>query len=231
MICGSHAPKPTTVEASPQPPPMCPPRFCSAHNSSDKRVKCDPASRDCKKCGVTLQSSYQDFQLCPPCSETEQKCMICGSQAPTSSSYMPGAPQGQAGGHGKQGNLPPPPPPPGCQPWEAAAKQQSRGETSYQTREPISMAPSPFENGQVYHTQLNAPQSQRPSRSPPPPGAPLWDQSRGPLSAQMHNHGPNDDTSLAGFLRFVASDMWKTCSTDTRRLESPERPFIRRGGA
>merc|ERR1719409_1048765 len=76
-------------EAAPRPPPNCPPRFCCAHDTSDKRVKGDPVSRDCKVCGITLQSSYKDFQLCPPCSEKEQKCMICCARAPNASTVEP----------------------------------------------------------------------------------------------------------------------------------------------
>lgn len=150
MICAAHAPKQTSVQpaAPPAPPPNCPPRFCCEHDSSDKRVKGNPVSRDCKACGITLQSSYKDFQLCPPCSEHEQKCMICGCRAPKTGSYMPEAPQGQEQGqgqrqgHGQNGspskhgapqtrdNLPPPPPPFGNQTRDGMASRQSRPEAN-----------------------------------------------------------------------------------------------------
>merc|ERR1719215_2473682 len=106
------------------PPPMCPPRFCSAHDSSDKRVKGDPCFKDCKSCGIRLQSSYKDFQLCPPCSEEEQKCMICGTHAPNSSAHMLGATQGgpqdkpQAPTRGYAKHAAPPPRPAKQHPWD-----------------------------------------------------------------------------------------------------------------
>mmetsp|Transcript_94508 Transcript_94508/g.148765 ORF Transcript_94508/g.148765 Transcript_94508/m.148765 type:complete len:375 (-) Transcript_94508:136-1260(-) len=114
-------------EVAPQvaaaPPPPCAPRFCCNHDSSDKRVKCEPVSRACKSCGMEVVSSYKDFQLCPPCSDKEQRCLICGTHAPKSSSYIPQNHVGPQGGEMQQSersrpggnqasNLPPPPPPP-----------------------------------------------------------------------------------------------------------------------
>lgn len=67
------------------------PRFCTEHNTSEKRPKVEPAFRDCQSCKISLQTNYQDFALCPPCSESKGRCMICGAvEGP-----------------------PPPPPPPG----------------------------------------------------------------------------------------------------------------------
>lgn len=242
MICGVHASSPTSVEPpAPQgPPPMCPPRFCSAHDSSDKRVKCEPTFKECKKCGIKLQTSYRDFSLCPPCSEKDQKCMICGSHAPQSSNYIPAGPDGQGNGQGQQANLPPPPPPP----------PQSARQPMSQSR-PAAEDPSMYMSRPAIPDNLNstrlpgsplAPQNDAwstvlppQSRGAPPPRPP-WQQNHGSMSARPNNQRVsrmNDDAdeSFAGFLRFVAADIWKTCATDTRQPDSPERPFVRRGGA
>eukprot|EP00929_Paragymnodinium_shiwhaense_P100168 TRINITY_DN62299_c0_g2_i1.p1 TRINITY_DN62299_c0_g2~~TRINITY_DN62299_c0_g2_i1.p1 ORF type:complete len:420 (-),score=86.88 TRINITY_DN62299_c0_g2_i1:299-1558(-) len=78
----------------PPPPQMAPqvpvaPRFCCNHDTSEKRVKTEPCFKECKSCGVRLQTSYADFMLCPPCSDGQRRCMICGSGAQTASSYVP----------------------------------------------------------------------------------------------------------------------------------------------
>merc|ERR1712061_465403 len=73
--------------ATPQAP--IPPRYCRAHDSSEKRVKIEPSLRECTQCHVKLQSNYSDFTFCPPCSDKQQKCMICGDHAPVAGSYIP----------------------------------------------------------------------------------------------------------------------------------------------
>lgn len=260
MICGSHAPKQTNYEpASAQaPPPNCPPRFCCAHDSSDKRVKGDPCFKDCRNCGIKLQSSYKDFQLCPPCSEKEEKCMICGSNAPKSNSSMPAAPtdraQAPTSGHGRQA---PPPPPAMQQPWDNGPNRLPQGDATgpkdnsrsmYGSQRALSHSstrPNVDQYGaspqQEFHTQLPPAMSQRNSRQQPP-GAP-WQQNRGAMSARPASHmapghnGPEE--GFSGFLRLVASDIWKTCSHDNHRAWEPngQQPFTRgqggftRGGA
>lgn len=285
MICGSHAPPTRAGEQAPPPqapPPMCPPRFCTAHDSSDKRVKGEPCFRDCQKCGIKMQSSYADFQLCPPCSEQEQKCMICGSHAPHSSTYIPAGPQGQPQGNqqgqntarGKAGNLPPPPPPPPQSGRQSAPQSQihsqAEADSMYMSRPPVPntarMPSTPAQNGSHYMPAGNTPaqngshymptgntpaqhgshymqngntsgqvfSTQLPAQwGQPQPHTP-WEQNRGgmpgrPMPHQQFNNDPDD--GLAGFLRFVAADIWKTCSNDNRQRDSPEKPFIRRGGA
>jgi hypothetical protein len=277
---GGNAPVP---QGPPAPPPNCPPRFCSAHDSSEKRVKGDPVSRDCQNCGITLTSSYEGFKLCPPCSEKQQKCMICGchapkhtcgepappppqgppncpprfcgghdtsdkrvnselrpgSHAPNSSSYMPG----ENGGNGRQGSFVPPPPPPACQdPWD---RQQPSTSRSMQLNDSMFL-PASANNESMFlpanRSQYENPQQAFETRLPPqgamgqfPPGPP----PRGPgqhwggrMPPNSHNRGrQEDDESFTGFLRFVASDIWKTCHADNRRLDSPEKPFVRHGGA
>lgn len=241
MICGAHAPKCNHAEPPPSaaPPPMCPPRFCSNHDTSDKRVKCEPCAKSCKKCGVSIQSSYKDFQLCPHCSEADQKCMICGCSAPKSSSYMPGAHPSQSNGHAstsKQGGVPPPPPPPppGRQPWDTDRHPQGDSRPMCSPNHQSPAANSHYDNGQVFSTRLPTQGQQRlASRSQPPQGMPTWDNNRGGRPQMQNPRLPKDgQESFSGFLRFVAADIWKTCNTDTRsRLDSPERQYVRRGGA
>lgn len=258
---------------------MCPPRFCCAHDSSEKRVKGDPEFKECKLCGITLQSSYKDFQFCPPCSEKDQKCMICGANAPKSSSYMPGAPQptqgqsagqapatdrqtrpqpaqGQSGGQAPAGagqsrpqpaQVPPPPPPPPASGHrgDAASNCRPRGDVntmaetnhSQHQRHRSGEAEAEF-CGQRSSVPSATPQTRQ--RTPmPPPQAPqqVWQTQLPPSHGQRPNaagHWPNtslqvrddSDDGFAGFLRFVATDLWKTCNSDNGgRMGSPERTF------
>lgn len=107
-----------------QPPPPRPPRYCANHDTSEKRIKGEPRERECMGCHIKLQTSYTEFSLCPNCSDGQQRCMICGANAPTAGSYVP---QGAlpTGGQGQdrdaayksrahlpfpEADLPPPPP-------------------------------------------------------------------------------------------------------------------------
>jgi len=85
------------------PPPPVAPRFCCDHDSSEKRVKCEPYFGKCKKCDMELQTSYSDFVLCPPCSEHERSCMICGNQAGRKGDYIPSASLDKTMGAGDRG--------------------------------------------------------------------------------------------------------------------------------
>merc|ERR1719324_1805111 len=83
--------------------------FCSEHNESDKRIKVEPQTRPCQNCHQELTTNYKDFALCPNCSGTIHKCMICGKPAVGSSAgggAGPGASPGMQNGFG----APPPPP-------------------------------------------------------------------------------------------------------------------------
>jgi hypothetical protein len=102
-----------------------PPRFCPNHDSSEKRSKGEPREQECKNCHIRLQTSYTDFSLCPPCSERQRRCMICGCDAPNNGSYVPAtsadAPPKSHGNcahdapahrnFSRDLDLPPPPPP------------------------------------------------------------------------------------------------------------------------
>lgn len=91
------------------PPPPVAPRFCPNHDSSDKRVKGAPEFKECLACGVRLQTSYTEFTLCPPCSDSKRRCMICGAQAEKGSSYIP--PTTMTGpSNSARGDMPPPEP-------------------------------------------------------------------------------------------------------------------------
>ncbi|CAK9093023.1 unnamed protein product [Durusdinium trenchii] len=71
------------------PPADVPPRFCQRHFTSQQREKIDPVMRPCQKCGAQITSTYASMTLCPPCSNTEESCMICGDHAPVASNYIP----------------------------------------------------------------------------------------------------------------------------------------------
>lgn len=59
-----------------------PPRFCSKHGTSELRKK-DTEARIylCCHCGSKLWTNYVDAHLCPVCSDKENLCMCCGSEA------------------------------------------------------------------------------------------------------------------------------------------------------
>eukprot|EP00746_Dinoflagellata_sp_MGD_P123908 gnl/MRDRNA2_/MRDRNA2_58513_c0_seq2.p1 gnl/MRDRNA2_/MRDRNA2_58513_c0~~gnl/MRDRNA2_/MRDRNA2_58513_c0_seq2.p1 ORF type:complete len:728 (+),score=193.73 gnl/MRDRNA2_/MRDRNA2_58513_c0_seq2:78-2261(+) len=54
--------------------------FCLNHNASEKRHKQEqPSSQPCSGCHVNFMTTYQPFTLCPSCSGSTQRCMICGA--------------------------------------------------------------------------------------------------------------------------------------------------------
>jgi hypothetical protein len=59
------------------------PRFCASHDSSEKRVKCDPAMKQCLYCGTKRRCTYKEFFCCPSCADMKQQCMICGTSVLT----------------------------------------------------------------------------------------------------------------------------------------------------
>lgn len=71
------------------PPPDTAPRFCRDHDSSEKRVKGPPTDQQCQRCRTTVKTSYEPFTYCPPCSEMERQCMICGKTALKPGNYVP----------------------------------------------------------------------------------------------------------------------------------------------
>lgn len=98
MVCGNsaaHAPPawarfpPSTApvkaeEASQQcnaSRPQMPSRYCSRHDSTLKRAKAEPKCRECTACHMVVESNYAEFSLCPPCSDREHRCVICGCSA------------------------------------------------------------------------------------------------------------------------------------------------------
>jgi len=58
-----------------------PPRYCNMHDSTQKRTKGEPRFRECTVCHMMVQTNYADFSLCPPCSDREKRCMLCGTGA------------------------------------------------------------------------------------------------------------------------------------------------------
>eukprot|EP00438_Fugacium_kawagutii_P016431 Skav210983 [mRNA] locus=scaffold1730:11347:12840:- [translate_table: standard] len=105
------------------------PRFCQKHFTSAQREKIDPTMRSCRQCGINITSTYAAMKFCPPCSNTEERCMICGDFAPVAGNYIPpktlnpqnpqSAPAGAVyampdpmGSYGQRGSAALPPPPP-----------------------------------------------------------------------------------------------------------------------
>jgi len=101
----AEAPVPVPVAAPPAPEPRAPapmppppavqglnttapskethgnPKYCSKHNTTEKRKKCAPEKKACTKCHNKIQTNYAEFSLCPHCSEKDHRCMCCGAQA------------------------------------------------------------------------------------------------------------------------------------------------------
>jgi len=91
--------------------------FCKDHETSEQRIKAEPMTRPCQHCKQDLTTNYKEFALCPNCSGTVHKCMICGKAAVGSGA--PGGPPPPPNGLGAPpplGGPPPPPGPPGQKP-------------------------------------------------------------------------------------------------------------------
>jgi hypothetical protein len=80
-----------TAAAPVVPAAPMPPQWCPKHDTSDKRVKTEPHDITCLKCGIVYTASYDGAVLCPGCSATEKRCLICGAGVEKESSYIPAA--------------------------------------------------------------------------------------------------------------------------------------------
>lgn len=67
------------------------PKYCAQHNKTENRKKGAPEKRPCSKCHAKIQTNYKMFELCPACSEKDNRCMCCG--APAVSLYNPAPPE------------------------------------------------------------------------------------------------------------------------------------------
>lgn len=74
------------------------PVYCTNHSTSGQRPKTAPRSVQCASCKATVQTNYAEFTLCPACSESEGRCVCCGS-------YVNG---GQSNWTAGKAGLPPP---------------------------------------------------------------------------------------------------------------------------
>lgn len=170
-----------TGQAAPEPPPNVPPRFCTDHDTSAKRPKGDPYWQTCECCGMSMQTSYLGVKLCPPCSEKNQKCMICNKPAGRAGNYMPPS---VLGGKPLMGSsdmgAPPGQSPPG----------QPQGESMQQKRDNRSRPGRPPGEAMQQNRQGQFPPS--PSNGTLPPSASNYGVGV-PPSAGNHgpgNHGP-----------------------------------------
>jgi hypothetical protein len=201
--------------APPEPPKPCPPRFCPNHDTSEKRTKCQPHDVKCIKCGITYTTSYEGALLCPPCSESSQRCLICGKGAETKSTYIPAmtasAPDGAKGGPSnakKRDSMEMP----------QSNSMQLNGSVM-NTRLPLNMQQSPSmqqrgvrptdsfpvnggQPGPAQNKAYDKMQGQYPQPYAPPPvpagwqgQAPMTNRRRGPPQQQ------DDDESFLDFLR------------------------------
>eukprot|EP00930_Biecheleria_cincta_P000441 TRINITY_DN10093_c0_g1_i1.p1 TRINITY_DN10093_c0_g1~~TRINITY_DN10093_c0_g1_i1.p1 ORF type:complete len:429 (+),score=57.96 TRINITY_DN10093_c0_g1_i1:91-1377(+) len=101
-------------QAAPQ--PNVPPRFCVAHNTSEKRPKVEPRSFQCRSCGQPVQTNYAEGALCPKCSDRENRCMCCGAvvkpaaeqSSPSSPPRLQQGPQTSSPPRAQQGPQPTP---------------------------------------------------------------------------------------------------------------------------
>mmetsp|Transcript_51465 Transcript_51465/g.111745 ORF Transcript_51465/g.111745 Transcript_51465/m.111745 type:complete len:797 (+) Transcript_51465:1388-3778(+) len=98
MVCGEDAENSSQMLVKPREEPQpqqlqastVPPRYCEAHSSSERRTKGGGAKYwDCLTCGRQVTTNYQQFSLCPPCSDRDKRCMICGEPAPEAGRYVP----------------------------------------------------------------------------------------------------------------------------------------------
>jgi len=108
FMTGAYAPR-----GPPMPPPAAniPPRYCSKHDSSEKRVKREARNCACQSCGITFTSTYAEVELCSMCSDKEKRCIICGAGADKAGSYIPvdqiGKNNGGPPGQQNRENMPP----------------------------------------------------------------------------------------------------------------------------
>jgi len=99
MVCGEDArtfsSQMTVRPREPEPPLQAssvPPRYCAQHGSSERRHKVNtPKFWDCLSCGRKVSTNYSTFTFCPPCSERDMQCMICGAAALEAGNYVPPA--------------------------------------------------------------------------------------------------------------------------------------------
>lgn len=110
MRAAMKGPDPEEQEVRHQPPPPpVPPRYCRLHSSSEQRPKVEPRFKECYSCRTKVQTNYADFTLCPPCSEKEHRCMLCGKDAPQAGNYVPAASANPCGHDYREAGVPPPP--------------------------------------------------------------------------------------------------------------------------
>lgn len=56
-------------------------RYCQWHEYRENRLKVEPRLEECKSCRAQIQTNCAEFTLCPSCSESQQRCMICAANA------------------------------------------------------------------------------------------------------------------------------------------------------
>eukprot|EP00933_Yihiella_yeosuensis_P045011 TRINITY_DN40321_c0_g1_i1.p1 TRINITY_DN40321_c0_g1~~TRINITY_DN40321_c0_g1_i1.p1 ORF type:complete len:339 (-),score=28.81 TRINITY_DN40321_c0_g1_i1:477-1397(-) len=189
------------------------PCFCTAHDSSSKRVKANTRNFECQSCRMMIQTNYAETTLCPGCSNRDRRCLCCGRTAALDSSKGPvggwPGPLQAPGRHSEHLNhLPPPPPPLPVRPKTSSASshtpQQFRG-TNTPLPPPPPLAPTP--------TSFNTPLR-------PPPAAPY---SNGLTSMQAYPQRSSNSPTHMG--NAMASRSPNSIDPQQRRDWSPQRTY------
>lgn len=154
-----------------QPPPASVATYCAEHDCSEKRIKTEPQLRKCIACGIERATNYRDFTLCPFCSASQHKCMICGQRSVT----QPQCPEA----HTDRAGIPPPPVPPSVPNW-LPTPCKNEWSADAMAREKLPPPPPPPEPRFSHrpHTASHVP-------APPPPPA-VWGDSAPPTAPVHH---------------------------------------------
>lgn len=81
MCCGKPAAGSAQVSSQASSQQRSHPMYCKAHNQSEKRKKGKPRTAQCSSCSKGMRTNYAEFDLCPDCSQSQRRCMCCGSSA------------------------------------------------------------------------------------------------------------------------------------------------------
>jgi len=68
------------------------PRYCVKHGTTEDRPKKAEIRRaKCIGCLVVRETTYAEFSFCAACSNSKEKCMLCGDEALQAGDYIPPA--------------------------------------------------------------------------------------------------------------------------------------------
>jgi len=67
------------------------PRYCVKHSTTENRRKINIRRAKCAGCLVVWDTTYAEFAYCASCTNSEEKCMLCGDEALQAGVYVPPA--------------------------------------------------------------------------------------------------------------------------------------------